>query len=130
MLVPGAGRCKALTEYCLEHLKYGSPTSKTANTENYILPSTDMKSPTPSFVRRITANRHVTLCTIMASPSAMTVGKAYKIGCCIATPLLGLTPTPSKLPHKIELLCNQKFSCLCHYYRTVKAIWFNMSTTI
>jgi hypothetical protein len=127
--MPGAGRCKTLTEYCLEHLKYGSSTSKTANTENYILPSTYMKSPTPSFVGRITSNRNVTLCTIMASPSAMTVGQAHKIGCYIATPLLGLTPKPSKLPNKRELLCNQKF-CLCHYYRTVKAIRFNTSRTI
>lgn len=74
--------------------------------------------------------RHVTLCTIMASCSAVTVGQAHKIGCCIATPLLGLTPTPSKLPDKRELLYNHKFSCLFHYYKTVKAIRFNKSTTI
>lgn len=84
-----------LPEYCLEDLKYGSLISKTANTENYILPSTDTKSPTPSLVGRITANRYVTLCTIMASP-AMMVGQAYKIGCCIATPLMSLNPTPYK----------------------------------
>jgi hypothetical protein len=74
--------------------------------------------------------RHVTLCTIMASCSAMTVGQAYKTGCCIATPLLGLTPSPSKLPDKRELLYNQKFSCLCLYYKTVKAKRFNESMTI
>ena len=66
----------------------------------------------------------------MASRSAMTVGQAYRIGCCIATPLLGLTLIPYKVPDKRELLYNQKFSCLCHYYRTVKAIRFNKSTTI